>query len=126
MRVRIEPRRADSSGTTDHPATFWRQRKGQMSQERSTPVNPGEDVPPVTWPTSGGALQPLLSLPLFGDGNLPSHTPGRYWCLFNDPGLTPPPLNPRTPVVTPEAFQGLTNQVKTIMGMLQAIIPYIP
>ncbi|RWW52679.1 hypothetical protein BHE74_00040887 [Ensete ventricosum] len=28
--------------------------------------------------------------------------------------------------VTPEAFQGLTNQVQPIAGMLQAIIPYIP
>ncbi|RRT44806.1 hypothetical protein B296_00011683 [Ensete ventricosum] len=34
--------------------------------------------------------------------------------------------NPRTPVVTPEAFQGLTNQVQAIAGMLHAIIPYIP
>ncbi|RWW38000.1 hypothetical protein BHE74_00056809 [Ensete ventricosum] len=92
-----------------------------MSQECPTPNNPEKDVPPPTQPTSGGA-----PLPLFEDGNLPFHTLGRYWRLFNDPGLTPPPLNPGTTMVTPEAFQGLTNQVQTIAGMLQAIIPYIP
>ncbi|RRT36399.1 hypothetical protein B296_00052503 [Ensete ventricosum] len=43
-----------------------------MSQEHSTPGNPGEDVPPVMQPTSGEALQPLL--PLFEDRNLSSHT----------------------------------------------------
>ncbi|RRT46748.1 hypothetical protein B296_00026138 [Ensete ventricosum] len=100
--------------------------KGSMSQERSAPGNPRKDVSPTTQPTSGEALQPLLSLPLFGDGNLPSHTPGQYWRLFNDPGQTSPPLNPRTPVVILEAFQGLTNQVQAITGMLQAIISYIP
>ncbi|RRT59478.1 hypothetical protein B296_00045781 [Ensete ventricosum] len=97
-----------------------------MSRERPTPINPGEDVLPVTQPTSGGALQPPLSLSSLGDGNLPSHTPGRYWSLLNDLGLTPPPPNPRTPVVTTEAFQGLTNQVQAIAEILQAIIPYIP
>ncbi|RWV78737.1 hypothetical protein GW17_00060247 [Ensete ventricosum] len=97
-----------------------------MSQECSIPINPGEDAPPTTQLTSGGAYRPSLSLPSFGDGNIPSHTQGRYWSLLNDPRLTPPPPNPRTPVVTPEAFQGLTNQVQAIAGMLQAIIPYIP
>ncbi|RWW16253.1 hypothetical protein GW17_00019874 [Ensete ventricosum] len=53
----------------------------------------------------------------FGDANLPSHTLGRYWRLFNDPRLTPPPPNPGTPVVTPEAFQGLTNQVQAIVRL---------
>ncbi|RWV78779.1 hypothetical protein GW17_00060195, partial [Ensete ventricosum] len=85
-----------------------------MSQERSTPINPREDVPPTTQPTSRGTLRLLLALPSFGDGNMPSHAPGRYWSLLIDPGLTPPPPNPRTPVVTPEAFQGLTNQVQAI------------
>ncbi|RRT35245.1 hypothetical protein B296_00039449 [Ensete ventricosum] len=47
-----------------------------MSQERSMPINPGEDAPPVTQPTSGGAYQPPLPFPLFGDGNMPSHTQG--------------------------------------------------
>ncbi|RZS07357.1 hypothetical protein BHM03_00038196 [Ensete ventricosum] len=96
-----------------------------MSQERSTPVNPREDVPPVTQPTSGGTIRLPLALPSFRDGNMPSHTLGRYWSLLNDPGLTPPPPNPRIPVVTPEAFKGLTNRVQAIAGVLQAIIPYI-
>ncbi|RZS25921.1 hypothetical protein BHM03_00059193 [Ensete ventricosum] len=43
-----------------------------MSQEHSTPGNPGEDVPPAMQPTLGEALQPLL--PLFEDRNLSSHT----------------------------------------------------
>ncbi|RRT84454.1 hypothetical protein B296_00008819 [Ensete ventricosum] len=91
-----------------------------MSQERSTPD------PPTMQPTSGGAPQPFLLFPLFGDGNLPSHTPGRYWRLFNDPGLMPPPLNLEVSAVTPEAFQGLANQVQAIAWMLQAIIFHIP
>ncbi|RWW72362.1 hypothetical protein BHE74_00019834 [Ensete ventricosum] len=69
-----------------------------MSQERSTSVNPGEDVPPATQPTSGETLRPPLALPSFGDRNIPSHTQGQYWSLLNDPKLTPPPPNPRTPV----------------------------
>ncbi|RRT76594.1 hypothetical protein B296_00004600 [Ensete ventricosum] len=97
-----------------------------MLQERSRPVNPGEDVPPATQPTSGGTIRPSLALSLFGDGNMPSHTLGRYWSLLNDPGLTPPPPNPRISVVTPEDFKGLTNRVQAITGVLQAIIPYIP
>ncbi|RRT52393.1 hypothetical protein B296_00050486 [Ensete ventricosum] len=81
-----------------------------MSQERSTSVNPGEDVPPATQPTSRKTLRPSLALPSFGDRNIPSHTQGQYWSLLNDPRLTPPPPNPRIPVVTPKTFQGLTNQ----------------
>ncbi|RWV90162.1 hypothetical protein GW17_00047655 [Ensete ventricosum] len=55
-----------------------------------------------------------------------SRTPGRYWHLFNDLGLTLPPLSLGVPAITPEAFQGLTNQAHAIVGMLQAIIPCIP
>ncbi|RWW82211.1 hypothetical protein BHE74_00009339 [Ensete ventricosum] len=71
-----------------------------MSQECSAPNNLEEDIPPATQPTSGGARQP------------PFRTPGQYWCLFNDPKLTPPLLNLGVPAVTPEAFQGLTNQAQ--------------
>ncbi|RRT32965.1 hypothetical protein B296_00053254 [Ensete ventricosum] len=60
-------------------------------------------------------------------------TPNRYWRLFNDPRLVPPdpglsPIVPglRPPVVTTEAFLGLTQQVRTLIGMIQAIVPYIP
>ncbi|RRT57566.1 hypothetical protein B296_00047179 [Ensete ventricosum] len=55
-----------------------------------------------------------------------SRTPGRYWHLFNDLGLTLPPLSLGVPAITLEAFQGLTNQAQAIVGMLQAIIPCIP
>ncbi|RWW57855.1 hypothetical protein BHE74_00035325 [Ensete ventricosum] len=70
-------------------------------------------------PTSGGAPLPLFRNP-------PSRTLRQYWRLFNDSGVTPPPLNLGVSTITPEAFQGLTNQVQAIAGMLQAIIPYIP
>ncbi|RZS00501.1 hypothetical protein BHM03_00030207 [Ensete ventricosum] len=60
-------------------------------------------------------------------------TPNRYWRLFNDPGLAPPDpgLSPITSglgplVVTTEAFLGLTQQVRTLPGMIQAIVPCIP
>ncbi|RZR96793.1 hypothetical protein BHM03_00025852 [Ensete ventricosum] len=94
-----------------------------MSQEHSTPVNPREDARPTTQPTSGGAYRPLLPLPSFrGEYTFPHRG---VILELNDSELTPPPPNPRTPMVTPEAFQGLTNQVQAITGMLQAIIPYI-
>ncbi|RZS23360.1 hypothetical protein BHM03_00056279 [Ensete ventricosum] len=48
-----------------------------MSQERLALDNLEEDVPLAMQPTSGGASQPLPPLPLFGDGNSPSCTPGR-------------------------------------------------
>ncbi|RRT73962.1 hypothetical protein B296_00006328 [Ensete ventricosum] len=94
-----------------------------MSQQRSALGNLGEDVPLAMQPTSEGAPQPPPPLPLFGDENLPSHTPGQYWCLFNDPRLTPPLLNLGVSVITPDAFQGLANQVQAIAGMLQTITP---
>ncbi|RZR74424.1 hypothetical protein BHM03_00036787 [Ensete ventricosum] len=72
-----------------------------MSQEHSTPVNPGEDAPPTTQPTSGGAYRPLFLLPSFEEGNIPSHTQGRYWSLLNDSGLSPP-----------SHFRGLPNRTK--------------
>ncbi|RRT55440.1 hypothetical protein B296_00027045 [Ensete ventricosum] len=75
-----------------------------MSQERSVPCDVGEDVPSVTQQTTGVAPQPPPPVPPFGDGNPPLHTPRRYWRMFNDPGLTPPPLNLGVSTVTPEAF----------------------
>ncbi|RWV90303.1 hypothetical protein GW17_00047507 [Ensete ventricosum] len=72
------------------------------------------------------APQPMPPLSLLNDGNPTTHTPGHYWRLFNDLGLTSPVPNLRSLAVTPEAFLGLTNQVQTIVGMLQMIIPYIP
>ncbi|RWW79602.1 hypothetical protein BHE74_00012097 [Ensete ventricosum] len=60
-------------------------------------------------------------------------TPNRYWRLFNDPRLAPldPGLSPITsglgpPGVTTEAFLSLTQQVRTLTGMIQANVPYIP
>ncbi|RRT42265.1 hypothetical protein B296_00053370 [Ensete ventricosum] len=60
-------------------------------------------------------------------------TPNHYWRLFNDsgltppdPGLTPPPPSLGPPIVIAEAFLGLAQQVRTLTGMIQAIVPYIP
>ncbi|RWV84676.1 hypothetical protein GW17_00053589 [Ensete ventricosum] len=60
-------------------------------------------------------------------------TLNRYWRLFNDPGLAPldPILSPimpglGPPGVTTKAFLGLTQQVRTLTGMIQSIVPYIP
>ncbi|RZS06680.1 hypothetical protein BHM03_00037382 [Ensete ventricosum] len=91
-----EPHYADSPDATENPLHLALER-GPMSQERSMPVNPGEDVYPMT-ANLGGTFRPSLTLSSFGDRNIASHTSGRYWSLLNDPGLTPPPLNPRTPM----------------------------
>ncbi|RRT61307.1 hypothetical protein B296_00027992 [Ensete ventricosum] len=53
---------------------------------------------------------------------------GRGQCsaLFNDPGFTPPASNLGPPAVSAEAFLSLTQQVQTLVGMVQISIPYIP
>ncbi|RZR96747.1 hypothetical protein BHM03_00025801 [Ensete ventricosum] len=65
----------------------------------------------------GGAPQPPPPLPLFGDGNPPSRTLGLYWRLFNNPRLTPPPLNlgipvwcDRLPLASIHSFDQLTRE----------------
>ncbi|RRT42142.1 hypothetical protein B296_00050590 [Ensete ventricosum] len=56
---------------------------------------------------------------------LPSH---RYKMPVSvaAPGLTPSPPSLGPPIVTTEAFVGLAQQVQTLTGMIQAIVPYIP
>ncbi|RWW29874.1 hypothetical protein GW17_00005585 [Ensete ventricosum] len=93
-----------------------------MSQECSASANLGEDAPLVMHTTSRGVPQLLPPLPLFRDENSSSRTLGRYWHLFNDPRLTPPPLSLEVPAVTPEAFQGLTNQIRE-KGLLKVPNP---
>ncbi|RWW76371.1 hypothetical protein BHE74_00015534 [Ensete ventricosum] len=62
-----------------------------MSPEHSMLVNPGEDAPPATQPTSGGAYRPPPPFPSFGDESIPS-MPG------DDTGTrTTLPLNELTP-----------------------------
>ncbi|RWW87423.1 hypothetical protein BHE74_00003745 [Ensete ventricosum] len=109
--TKVEPCRADPLSPMNHSTTFWHLKEGLMLQERSALGNLKEDVPLAMQPTSEGAPQPPPPLPLFGDGNSPSRTLGWYWRLFNDPGLTPLPLNLGVSAATPKAFQGLTNQV---------------
>ncbi|RZR85484.1 hypothetical protein BHM03_00012486 [Ensete ventricosum] len=49
-------------------------------------------------------------------------TPNRYWRLFNNPGFTPPALNPGPPAVSAEVFLSFTQQVQTLAGMVQTIL----
>uniref|UniRef100_A0A804JHV5 Flavin-containing monooxygenase n=1 Tax=Musa acuminata subsp. malaccensis TaxID=214687 RepID=A0A804JHV5_MUSAM len=59
------------------------------------------------------------------EGRLAS-TSEQYWRLFNDPGLSPPDATIVPPSVSPEAFHDLAHQVRTLAGMVQAIVPLIP
>ncbi|RWW77842.1 hypothetical protein BHE74_00013957 [Ensete ventricosum] len=71
---------------------------------------------------------PLRQAPRFSveEPNVVAPTPSRYWRLFNDPGFTPPAPNTGPPAILTEAFLSLTQQVKTLAGMVQTTIPYIP
>ncbi|RZS07736.1 hypothetical protein BHM03_00038639 [Ensete ventricosum] len=94
---------------------------------------------PRTWtteeePTHAGGLDPHRPprVPT-EEASTMIPTLNRYWRLFNDPGLAPldPILSPimpglGPPGVTTKAFLGLTQQVRTLTGMIQSIVPYIP
>ncbi|RWW47137.1 hypothetical protein BHE74_00046897, partial [Ensete ventricosum] len=56
----------------------------------------------------------------------PMPTPNRFWRMMTDPGFPSPASNPAPPMVTAEAFLGLTSQVQALAGMVQTIIPYLP
>ncbi|RWV82976.1 hypothetical protein GW17_00055480, partial [Ensete ventricosum] len=105
-----------------------------MSQERPTSNLSTEHLGGSThvFPST---LQPVGQAPcvLTKEASTILPTPNHYWRLFNDPGLAPqdPGLSPitsglRPPVVTTEAFLGLTQQVRTLIGMIQAIVPCVP
>ncbi|RZR83740.1 hypothetical protein BHM03_00010469 [Ensete ventricosum] len=105
-----------------------------MSQERLT-SNPNSEHPGGSTHVLPSTLQPADQAPCFPEEEASTvlPTPNRYWRLFNDPrltppdlGLTPPPRSLGPPVVTAEAFLGLAQQVRTLTGMIQAIVPYIP
>ncbi|RWW80984.1 hypothetical protein BHE74_00010648 [Ensete ventricosum] len=98
-----------------------------MSQERLT-SNPNSEHPDGSTHVLPSTLQPADQAPCFPveEASTMLPTPNRYWRLFNDPGLTPPPPSLGPPVVTAEAFLGLAQQVRTLTGIIQAIVPYIP
>ncbi|RZR92909.1 hypothetical protein BHM03_00021296 [Ensete ventricosum] len=105
-----------------------------MSQERPT-SNPNTEHPGGSTHVFPSTLQPVGQAPRVPaeEASTILPTPNRYWRLFNDPGLAPPDpgLSPITrglgpPVVTTEAFLGLTQQVRTLTGMIQTIVPCIP
>ncbi|RWW56415.1 hypothetical protein BHE74_00036864 [Ensete ventricosum] len=90
-----------------------------MSQERPM-SNPNSEHPRGSTHVFPSTLQPADQAPRFPakEASTMLPTPNRYWRLFNDPGLTPldpglspTPLGLEPPVVTAEAFLGLTQQV---------------
>ncbi|XP_064947540.1 uncharacterized protein LOC103974979 [Musa acuminata AAA Group] len=56
----------------------------------------------------------------------PATASKQYWRLFNDPGLSSPDATVVPPSVSPEAFHDLAHQVRTLAGVVQAIVPLIP
>ncbi|RRT82990.1 hypothetical protein B296_00010395 [Ensete ventricosum] len=53
-------------------------------------------------------------------------TPNHFWRMLTDPRFSPPVANLGLPIVTTEAFLGLTHQVQALAGMVQTIVPYLP
>ncbi|RWW49987.1 hypothetical protein BHE74_00043799 [Ensete ventricosum] len=122
------------SSTPESSITFLTLEGGPMSQERPT-SNPNSEHPGGSTHVLPSTLQSVCQAPRFlaEEASTVLPTPNRYWRLFNDPrltppdpGLTPPPPSLGPPVVTTEAFLGLAQQVRTLTGMIQAIVPYIP
>ncbi|RWW82247.1 hypothetical protein BHE74_00009301 [Ensete ventricosum] len=109
-----------STGRSGGPTTFGAKRRTANVTRALDACQSWRGCPSRNPTNHGRSLPTPTSIPSIWRWNTPYHTHGRYWSLLNDPGLTPPRPNPRTPVVTPEAFQGLTNQVQAIAGMLQA------
>ncbi|RWW69170.1 hypothetical protein BHE74_00023256 [Ensete ventricosum] len=120
--VGLTPQHDPKSSTT-----FLALEEGLMSQERPT-SNPNSEHP--------GGFTHILPLTLQAVGQTPHFpaeepntvvpTPNCYWRLLNDPRFTPPAPNRGPPAVSTEAFLDLTQQVQTLAGMMQAIVPYIP
>ncbi|KAJ8491300.1 hypothetical protein OPV22_013021 [Ensete ventricosum] len=48
-------------------------------------------------------------------------TPNRFWRMMTDPGFPSPASNPAPPMVTAEAFLGLTSQVQALAGMVRRV-----
>ncbi|RWW41556.1 hypothetical protein BHE74_00052968 [Ensete ventricosum] len=120
------------NSTPEGSTTFLVLEGGPMSQERPT-SNPNSEHPGGFTHVLPSTLQPAELTPRFPIEEASAVPPirNRYWRLFNDPGLTPPapgltPPNLGPPVMTTEAFLGFTQQVQTLTGMIQAIVPYIP
>ncbi|RRT47241.1 hypothetical protein B296_00053869 [Ensete ventricosum] len=86
-----------------------------MLQKRPQPSNPnerlGEEIPTAHHALGLGGQLPL---PPYGDGNTSAPTPSRYYRLFNDPGFSPLGPSVKHPIVSAEAFLGLTHQVQAL------------
>ncbi|RZR71603.1 hypothetical protein BHM03_00006002 [Ensete ventricosum] len=122
------------TSTLESSITFLTLEGGPMSQERPT-SNPNTEHPGGSIHVFPSTLQPVGQAPRVPaeEASTMLPTPNRYWRLLNDPGLAPPDprLSPITSGlgpsgVTTEAFLNLTQQVRTLTGMIQAIVPYIP
>ncbi|RWW17278.1 hypothetical protein GW17_00018800 [Ensete ventricosum] len=122
------------SSTPESFVTFLALEGGPISQERPR-SNPNTEHPGESIHVFPSTLQPIGQAPHASaeEASTMLPTSNHYWRLLNDPRLAPldPGLSPITrglgpPVVMTEAFLGLTQQVRTLTGMIQAIVPYIP
>ncbi|XP_064983502.1 uncharacterized protein LOC135623960 [Musa acuminata AAA Group] len=91
-------------------STGQQTRLGGPSVARTHPIGSPEDHPPREELRGGGLAA----------------TSEQYWRLFNDPGLSPPDATIVPPPISPEAFHDLAHQVRTLAGVVQAIVPLIP
>ncbi|RRT46162.1 hypothetical protein B296_00040114 [Ensete ventricosum] len=107
-----------------HQHSFGVRRRAMSQESQELLGDQGE-------PSGEGTHVPNLS-PSFGrpipapsstNGNTSSQTPAVYWRLFNDPGLLPLGGGTGQLVVSPEAFDGLVQQVQALTGMIQTVIP---
>lgn len=78
-----------------------------------------EEVPPPTHNSfeQGGQQPPFSQV----DASTSVQTLEFYWCLFNDPRLSPPGLNVGHMLIPIDAFLDLNHQIYTLIGIMQAI-----
>ncbi|RRT56101.1 hypothetical protein B296_00024247 [Ensete ventricosum] len=114
---------AERDKRKDKPTDNWELTTKRWVQPRSEIQIP-TDVGELAYSTENRSGRHLSSTPegsttflTLEGGSMSQEHPTR---------LTPPPLNLGPPIVTTEAFLGLTQQVQTLTGMIQAIIPYVP
>ncbi|RZR94773.1 hypothetical protein BHM03_00023559 [Ensete ventricosum] len=126
LSIWIRPSLVDSSTMVEISSPFLALEEGSMSQERHQPTNLGEHLEETNITHHVLGIVGQAHFPPSLEGNAPSQTPSMYWRLFNDPRLSPLKDDAAQPTVTSEAFLSLTQQVQTLIGMIQSIIPLLP
>ncbi|RRT81827.1 hypothetical protein B296_00020143, partial [Ensete ventricosum] len=107
-------RNSSKKQAPDFPLSFFALEGGSMSPERSLTDSGTERQTEPNHPRL--AEEAPAAMP----------TPNRFWRMMTDPGFPSPASNSAPPMVTAEAFLGLTSQVQALAGMVQTIIPYLP